>query len=122
MEIILKTATHEGPKYRVSLKIKYQSDGTPLVNTKSAEFASTDSLEELRRIINCAQLAILNLTKGKEEFLALEEQQCESYLSHLAFSKNVVVLDVASVKSDITLYDLPGIICHVEKVSMFVAV
>ena len=122
MEIILKTEVHEGPKYRVSLKIKFRPDGTPLVNNKLDEFASTDNPEELTRIINCAQLAILNPTKGKVEFLALEEQQCESYSSHLAFSKNVVVLDVASAKSDITLYDLPGIICHVEKVSMFVAV
>lgn len=122
MEIILKTEAHEGPKYRVALKVKYQPDGTPLVNSKSDEFASTNSPDELRRIINCAQLAILNPTKGKEEFLALEEQQCESYQSRLTFSKNIVVVEVAGAESDITLYDLPGIISHVEKVSIFIAV
>ena len=121
-EIILKTEVHDGPKYRVSLKIMYQPDGTPLANSKSGEFDSTDSPDELRRIINCAQLAILNPTKGKEEFLKLGEPQCESYRSDLAFSKNVVVLDVTGAESDITLYDLPGIISHVEKVSMFVSV
>lgn len=122
MEIILKTEVHEGPKYRVSLKIKFLPDGTPLVNSKSDEFASAKSPDELRRIVKCAQLAILNPTKGKEEFLALEEQQCESYQSCLAFSKNVVVLEVTDAESDITLYDLPGIISHVEKVSISVAV
>jgi energy-coupling factor transporter ATP-binding protein EcfA2 len=119
MEIILKTEVHEGPKYRVSLKIKFQPDGTPLVNIKSDEFASTKSPDELRHIIKCAQLAILNPTKGKEEFLALEEQQCESYQSCLALSKNVVVLEVTSAESDITLYDLPSIISHVGKVAIY---
>jgi len=122
MEIILKTEVHEGPKYRVSLKIKFRPDGTLLVNSKPDEFASTNNPEELTRIINCAQLAILNPTKGKEEFLALEEQQCESYQSRLAFSRNVVVLEVTGAESDLTLYDLPGIISHVEKVSNFVVV
>ena len=122
MEIILKTSVHEGPKYRVSLKIKFRPDGTPLVNSEPDEFASTENPEELTHIINCAQLAILNPTKGKEEFLALEEQQCEIYRSRLAFSKNVVVLEVTGAESDLTLYDLPGIISHVEKVSYFVAV
>lgn len=122
MEIILKTEVHEGPKYRVSLKIKFGPDGAPMVNSKLDEFASTKSPEELTRIINRAQLAILNPTKGKEEFLALEEQQCENYQSRLAFSKNVVVLEVTGAESDLTLYDLPGIISHVEKVFSFVAV
>lgn len=121
MEIILKTEVHEEPKYRVSLKTKFQPDGTPLVHSRPDEFASTNNPEELTHFINCAQLAILNPTKGKEEFLALKEQQCESYQSRLAFSKNVVVLEVTGAESDLTLYDLPGIISHVEKVSNFIA-
>lgn len=120
MEIILKTGTNEGPKYRVSLKIKFRPDGTPLVNCKPDEFASTDNPEELTRIITCAQLAILNPTKGKEEFLALEEEYCEKYASRLSFSKNVVVIEVTGAGSDLTLYDLPGIISHVGKVSTFI--
>jgi len=122
MEIILKTEVHEGPKYRVSLRIKFRFDGTPLVNSKPDEFASMNNPEELTRIIICIQLAILNPGKGKDEFFALEKQQYESYQSRLAFSKNVIVVEVTGSESDLTLYDLPGIISHVEKVSIFVVV
>jgi len=121
MEIILKTEAHEGQKYHVSLKIKFGPDGTPLVGSKLDGFASANSPEELVRIINCAQLAILNPGKGKEHFLALEERQCETYQSRLAFSNNVVVIEVTGAESDLTLYDLPGIICHLEEVYNFVA-
>jgi len=114
VEIILKTEAHEGPRYAVSLK--FQPDGTPPVNVETLEFASTENPEEVALLIKRAQLAILNPRKGKDEFLALEESLCEDYRSQLAFSKNVVVLKVTEAESDLTLYDLPGIVSHVENV------
>lgn len=121
MEIIMKTKANEGPKYTVSLNIKFRPDGTAMLHIETREFDSTENPEELALIIKRAQLAILNPKEKDEKFLALDEAQCEAYQSELFFSKNVVVLKVTGAESDLTLYDLPGIISHVEDVFNFAA-
>jgi len=114
MEIILRTSeVPQEPEYRVS--VRYESDKTTGPK-KLVEFATTQNLDDLRLMIKRAQILVLNPGKGKEEFLALDEHQCESYKSTGQFSEDVVLIEVAGAQDDITFVDLPGLIAFDEKV------
>jgi len=104
-EVVLQARKTDG--FRCAIKLRYEHSEVLII-----EFAKTETREDVSLIMQRAQLAILNPSKDPTEFLTLTEAECHQYRSELAFSRNMVVVEITEADVDVSFIDLPGIIAN----------
>ena len=112
MEVSLSRS--ENP-WHCTVSLRFEHPDNPTVY-----FAETDNPEHVPLIIRRAQLAILNPAEDRNYFRNLDESQCKKHRMTLAFSQDMVVIEITGVDVDVTFIDLPGIIANTDKVFLLV--
>lgn len=118
MEVRLSKSSQEGHWHcKVSLRFE-DSTGAPAnaVLGTPVLFADITTPDEVSLIIRRAQLAILNPNTNVEHFQALDKEECENHSSEMAFSRNIVMVEIENAEVDVTFIDLPGIIANTNEV------
>jgi GTPase SAR1 family protein len=116
MEVRLsRTKDPNGTHYTVSIRYENPLD-VPAGRQRTSKFCDTQDPNEIPLLIRRAQLAILNPSTDAKTILALDEGQCEKHPSELAFSRNMVVIEITNADVDLTFIDLPGIIANTPNV------
>lgn len=114
MEVIIsRSEKREDWRCKVSLRF---GDDESVDKFGTEDFADTRDKEKVSGILRRAQLAILNPYDDKDDFLILDDEQCEAHHIAVPFSRNTVVVEITGAEVDITFIDLPGLIQNTEKV------
>jgi hypothetical protein len=94
----------------VSLRLDYDSKGTPLSKSRRIDFGPVITDKNKVEIwLRRAQTAILNPDRAREDFLYKTEQELRGMPNKLKFSKNAVCMDIKDPDATaLSFVDLPG--------------
>ena len=116
MEVSLRSKGTDGWTCSVGLAFNCSSDLPAGKEYGLIDFDKTQIPAEVSLLIRRAQLAILNPAEDPKKFLDFDETECNKYQSKLAFSEDMVVVEITDADVDVNFIDLPGIIANTLKV------
>jgi len=116
MEVILNSKDEADTQWEATISLRLIED-VPSEMRKLHFFARTTEREEIPKLLQRAQFAVLSVARNLpvSHFVNLSDRDCERLAqeNRTRFSGNVVVLEISGAEVDVAFIDLPGIISNV---------